>query len=543
MDKISVDLLDRIKTAVIKKLREMDRYVDNELPDYIMILVANKRTVAHMQKDLALFLGKHTNEFTVWLFDLVAQLKKSSSAVAAPLKSEKTKEKIAETVEEDADVLDFDLGDQGDLLDQDENSSSSKPCEDNEKNEEIFKIKETAVPNRQSTQKSAKVYPVQPVSRLPINPDVVTDKKPSFLDEYDPTKPEFTSGISSVVRSMKRGHSKTPVIQTNKLLLRAVNDATKSITDKNMNRYKPTPIKMLASTKNANLGSRSQNLVTIPINPTLDFDPCPVLNAEEASNLDVYEQEQPMSVYESDNYYSRFDDKSINRALHSLPDPLLTDSDALQYEFPTAEDSSPQMQEYSDVIMDQDEEEQANPHFIVTLDGVALPTLKRKFMDSDESMDAEDSFNEDYDYPQQKRSKAVERCKYWPSCKNSDDCVYYHPSVPCKNFPDCTYGDKCLYIHPNCKFDARCSRKGCPYTHATKKKSFPLVAIKRPVVARGFKAICKFYPKCTMKNCTFIHPKLCRFGTKCRLPTCPFTHVSVPPRNQLKWKANASEDI
>ncbi|XP_029656201.1 zinc finger CCCH domain-containing protein 14-like [Octopus sinensis] len=68
----------------------------------------------------------------------------------------------------------------------------------------------------------------------------------------------------------------------------------------------------------------------------------------------------------------------------------------------------------------------------------------------------------------QKVTKIKERCKFWPSCANGDQCQFHHPNVLCRTFPNCTFGDKCIYIHPNCMFDANCSRPNCPYTHTTK---------------------------------------------------------------------------
>ncbi|KDR21692.1 Zinc finger CCCH domain-containing protein 14 [Zootermopsis nevadensis] len=65
------------------------------------------------------------------------------------------------------------------------------------------------------------------------------------------------------------------------------------------------------------------------------------------------------------------------------------------------------------------------------------------------------------------KQKVKDRCKYWPACRSGDRCDYVHPTVPCKSFPSCKFGDKCLYIHPNCKFDASCTRRDCPFTHAS----------------------------------------------------------------------------
>lgn len=39
-------------------------YIDDELPDYVMIMVANKRTKVQMSNDLHLFLGSNTGKIS-----------------------------------------------------------------------------------------------------------------------------------------------------------------------------------------------------------------------------------------------------------------------------------------------------------------------------------------------------------------------------------------------------------------------------------------------------------------------------------------------
>lgn len=39
---------------------------DEELPDYIMVMVANKKSQEQMTDDLSLFLGNNTLRFTTW---------------------------------------------------------------------------------------------------------------------------------------------------------------------------------------------------------------------------------------------------------------------------------------------------------------------------------------------------------------------------------------------------------------------------------------------------------------------------------------------
>ncbi|TMS12065.1 Zinc finger CCCH domain-containing protein 14 [Larimichthys crocea] len=68
-----------------------------------------------------------------------------------------------------------------------------------------------------------------------------------------------------------------------------------------------------------------------------------------------------------------------------------------------------------------------------------------------------------------KKQKVLERCKFWPVCKSGDECSYHHPTTQCKTFPSCKFGDKCLFVHPNCKYDARCSKPDCPFTHVSRR--------------------------------------------------------------------------
>ena len=64
-----------------------------------------------------------------------------------------------------------------------------------------------------------------------------------------------------------------------------------------------------------------------------------------------------------------------------------------------------------------------------------------------------------------KPEKLLEHCKYWPACKNGDECAYHHPVSPCKAFSNCKFAEKRLFVHPNCKYDAKCTKPDCPFTH------------------------------------------------------------------------------
>lgn len=66
--------------------------------------------------------------------------------------------------------------------------------------------------------------------------------------------------------------------------------------------------------------------------------------------------------------------------------------------------------------------------------------------------------------------KKKTKCKYYPKCRESDSCPFFHPTEKCTFFPKCQYGDKCLYIHPDieCKFGFACSNTNCNYKHPKK---------------------------------------------------------------------------
>lgn len=53
---------------------------DEELPDYIMVMVANRRSREQMEDDLQLFLGSNTEEFTGWLHQVLQKLQEVTVA-------------------------------------------------------------------------------------------------------------------------------------------------------------------------------------------------------------------------------------------------------------------------------------------------------------------------------------------------------------------------------------------------------------------------------------------------------------------------------
>ncbi|XP_022432043.1 zinc finger CCCH domain-containing protein 14 isoform X4 [Delphinapterus leucas] len=137
----------------------------------------------------------------------------------------------------------------------------------------------------------------------------------------------------------------------------------------------------------------------------------------------------------------------------------------------------------------------------------------------------------------QKPEKLLERCKYWPACKNGEECAYHHPVSPCKAFPNCKFAEKCLFVHPNCKYDAKCTKPECPFTHMSRRiPVLPPKPVATPAPPSSSQ-LCRYFPACKKMECPFYHPKHCRFNTQCTRPDCTFYHptITVPPRHALKW--------
>ncbi|XP_018571607.1 zinc finger CCCH domain-containing protein 14 [Anoplophora glabripennis] len=75
MDSIGAEVGQKMRSAIKAKLLELNCYVDDELPDYIMVMVANKRTKSQMNEDLNLFLSTKTSTFVDWLHIVLKKLK------------------------------------------------------------------------------------------------------------------------------------------------------------------------------------------------------------------------------------------------------------------------------------------------------------------------------------------------------------------------------------------------------------------------------------------------------------------------------------
>ncbi|XP_045525564.1 zinc finger CCCH domain-containing protein 14 isoform X2 [Pieris brassicae] len=116
MDVVGSEIGQKMRSAIKAKLTELGCYVDDELPDYVMVMVANKRTQMQMEDDLQLFLADNTELFVNWLHQVLKKLQEVT--VAAPLKidKEKAKERSASKDRKSKEKKDKDKSKRSDFL-------------------------------------------------------------------------------------------------------------------------------------------------------------------------------------------------------------------------------------------------------------------------------------------------------------------------------------------------------------------------------------------------------------------------------------------
>uniref|UniRef100_A0A182MQ21 Zinc finger CCCH domain-containing protein 14 n=1 Tax=Anopheles culicifacies TaxID=139723 RepID=A0A182MQ21_9DIPT len=105
MDTLGTEIGQKMRSAVKAKLIELGTgsatgYIDDELPDYVMIMVANKRSRQQMVDDLSLFLGAQTEIFVNWLHQVLQKLQEVTLPASAATKSKEVSKRKSSEVED-----------------------------------------------------------------------------------------------------------------------------------------------------------------------------------------------------------------------------------------------------------------------------------------------------------------------------------------------------------------------------------------------------------------------------------------------------------
>lgn len=672
---IGTEISKKIKAAIKGKLQELGAYIDEELPDYIMVMVANKKTPQQMTDDLSLFLGNNTVKFTAWLHGVLEKLRsvagepaslrqlesdtvtlagkshlpvgengraeESKLLTVSSSRADKAEARVSSSAHESRKgtlekgsnrlissfkshlealpseaVIDIRSEMDDDLI-ADElieignnhrrtHGASSKPTAEiyrpgqskftSVSSADMCRPAEGSSHTRQQESRSGRMSRTgsskEELSRkrkAPVASSVVRVSREADEDS-DEAEEEETSysgrGLSSRVSlpsKQERKPTLPPAKQANRnLILKAISEAQDSITKTTAYPTMPqrqtvpvAPRTRLASNEEMtaaiqlvqehlhSLAPRGQSYSNADLPPSRTTAPTRSLASRlQLESKDAREQNECIGEVTAHGETKTSDTRSFIMSRPMLEETPARSRQQYQSAVPRTVQAS------------KEGGDSASPKFIVTLDGVPSPmgNLGDADMELDDvrpptkvnetssqresklgilqrlqgaitsSEDDEMDFGgTEEDAVPVKKQKVMERCKFWPVCKSGDECVYHHPTTQCKTFPNCKFGDKCLFVHPNCKYDARCTKPDCPFTHASRRNN--VAAPPRPAVQPAQTSVCRFFPECKKMDCPFYHPKPCRFTTQCKRVGCTFYHptTSVPPRHALKWtKAQSS---
>ncbi|XP_043328668.1 zinc finger CCCH domain-containing protein 14 isoform X4 [Cervus canadensis] len=595
---IGTEISRKIRSAIKGKLQELGAYVDEELPDYIMVMVANKKSQDQMTEDLSLFLGNNTVRFTVWLHGVLDKLR-SVTTDPSSLKSSDTN-----------------------LFDGNVPSNKSSFSRGDERRHEAAvpplavsstrpEKRESRVPTGSQEQKATNVRqtyddgaatrlmstvkplrelaPSEDVIDIKPEPDDLIDEDLNFVQEnplsqkkttvtltYGSSRPsieiyrppasrnadsgthlnrlQFQQQQNSVHAAKQLDVQSSRVYETGRLCEPEVlhsleetyspffrsNSEKMSIEEENFRKRKLPVVSSVVKVKkfshdgeeeeeDDDCGSRTGSLsssVSVPAKPERRPSLPPSKQANKNLILKAISEAQE-SVTKTTNYSTVSQKQTLPVAprTRTSQEELLAEMVQGQGRVPRISSPIKEEEAKGDNIDKSQGTQQRQLLSRLQIDPVMAETLQISQAELSELSVA------------QKPEKLLERCKYWPACKNGDACAYHHPVSPCKAFPNCKFAEKCLFVHPNCKYDAKCTKPDCPFTHMSRRTpGLPPKPVTAPAPPSSSQ-LCRYFPACKKMECPFYHPKHCRFNTQCTRPDCTFYHpaITVPPRHALKW--------
>ncbi|KAJ8396889.1 hypothetical protein AAFF_G00012120 [Aldrovandia affinis] len=490
----------KIRAAIKRKLQELGSYVgvDEELPDYIMVLVANKKNAQQMAEDLNVFLGHNSIKFTLWLHEVLEKL--HSVAVEPALLRPKC-------LQADVNVSIGSGQEQGQAKRRGGELQALTLCRLHgmeARNSTSPTLENHISSDRKGyTEKSLQgvVFEAQPLMEpLYNNADFrikpgLSEAGAAAFTQKPGQRSEVTIPFGSSWPSQATGQPRDRYQASD-----------------GMHGYRPTAALQSAG-QPLYLYSRLQDSFSERDKATMP-------------SVDIETREEAVSRRWKPELVSSMGHRSCNTVSEvGEPNNAGHFSPSLRPQEVGSAISTLVTMVRKEVLAPPPRVAQArcrktrskggvDPKFIVTLEGVPSSLKNLKYDNSDVGGGERETLcsNEEEESVPVKRHKAPERCRFWPMCESRDECSYHHPTTQCKNFPRCNFGDKCLFIHPNCKFDGQCTKVDCPYAHSSQRDSTSLSTLETSLPTD----LCHFFPECKKMDCQFYHPKPCRFATQCK---------------------------
>nr|BAK62540.1 nuclear protein UKp68 isoform 1 [Pan troglodytes] len=571
---IGTEISRKIRSAIKGKLQELGAYVDEELPDYIMVMVANKKSQDQMTEDLSLFLGNNTIRFTVWLHGVLDKLR-SVTTEPSSLKSSDTNIFDSNVP---SNKSNFSRGDERrheaavpplaipsarpEKRDSRVSTSSQESKTTNVRQTyddgAATRLMSTVKPLREPAP-SEDVIDIKPEPDDLIDEDLnfvqenpLSQKKPTVTLTYGSSRPSIEIYRPPASRNADSGvHLNRLQFQQQQNSIHAAKqlDMQSSWVYETGRLCEPEVLNSLEETYSPFFRNNSENMSMEDEN--FRKRKLPVVSSVvkvKKFNHDGEEEE------EDDDYGSRTGSISSSVSVPakperrpSLPPSKQANKNLILKAISEAQESVTKTTNYSTVpqkqtlpVAPRTRTSQEELLAEVVQGQSRTPRISPPIKEEETKGDSVEKNQAEMSELSvaQKPEKLLERCKYWPACKNGDECAYHHPISPCKAFPNCKFAEKCLFVHPNCKYDAKCTKPDCPFTHVSRR--IPVLSPKpavAPPAPPSSSQLCRYFPACKKMECPFYHPKHCRFNTQCTRPDCTFYHptINVPPRHALKW--------
>ncbi|KAL5474839.1 hypothetical protein EMCRGX_G026859 [Ephydatia muelleri] len=471
-----------LRGQIVAKLKKYEAYIggaratyteniniaDNELPDYIMVMLANKKSVHQINNDLQLFLGENTDPFTDWLQQFLEAEKHTQQQGIAPeptpIRTTPTPIRTTPTGAKRPRV--------------DDSVSEVQRNEDrvvpNGKEEpepvpsKVSRVKVDMEENRRSSQKRVLVEAKSDGGRGRDLRELLAERRgprrPSGSAVDEEEEEGERANVSSVVKLVERPRGATG---TTRLLERAIKGI--SVT-----------------------GGRGKSKHLTPLVDNTGGLKTTVEKGTRAEVKGRTESDEPEQVEEI--FVDEF--RAEQQIENEVQSPQMVPSAVKGSEVRSMATevkqiaAAKQTSNISNVsppadlreLLNRSKEAGKDTRFVVTMTGLKDKQPEPLIVKGEGSAATMEEEIKD----EASKGGSLERCRFWPNCKNGDTCPYLHPSVACRVFPNCKYGNKCHYVHPVCKFDSRCSRPDCPYLHTAPRKML-LQPPKPPAVAPLFR--------------------------------------------------------
>lgn len=472
---LKLDAKDKAKlqSFISSKLAKISSYTDDVLPEYVMVMIQNKKTASQVSLDLNAFLGKDAVSFTEWLWEAINNYIKGTLIIPESI-AQKEKE-----VDRDQKMDDI----------PEENSEPSKE----------------QVPSDSKTRKLSSV--------IASSNNEYRDQRRSHRFKEDRDRNERKSWNKDRMNERERDRSRTSEREWDRGKEREWGETDKrdSKSNKGRGERKYNPEEEVENTKTS-----APNVHSVIATNQEITSPRPARDLEISSKLVMNAVKQ--AAEDTKTNPSRLSSPSqgikvIKKTSETEPIVTITLNDGITKKRGSWEDRN--------IEKEEEKSKKAKPAKCQY-----WPNCKRgnecNFHHPKERCKnyPNCSFGDQclYIHP-----LSNVPCKYGSKCTNPEctfihppptasipckdgffcylwngNCPYMHPMEACKFGPKCTKGAACPYSHEElCKFGARCIRPGCSFAHIT--------VTTKPV--RFDQTLCKFGSSCKNDGCTFEHPE------------------------------------